>query len=189
MLWAAAWRRSVRLSPMTGLAALPSASGWACTQEATSTAPRRCCRRRLRSTASRGTCWAWPLDQQSLAGVSLRAGRARDALDLRSGMFNYVVSCGDAELIATTLEMFAAIAAALGEGLRAARLTGAAEAIRQKVGVPIKQPELFERFLAPARATIAPAQWRAEVGAGRAVTQQEAVALLISFGTALNKRA
>ena len=96
------------------------------------------------------------LDQQSLAGVSLRAGRAREARDLLSGMADYVVSCGDPELLATTLELCAANAAQLGEGLRAARLTGAAQAIRQKTGIPIKQPEMLERFLAPARAAIAP---------------------------------
>jgi tetratricopeptide (TPR) repeat protein len=128
------------------------------------------------------------LDQQSLAGVALRAGRAREALGLLSGMSGYVVSCGDAELLATTLELSAATAAELGEGLRAARLTGATEAIRQKAGVPA-QPELFERFLAPVRATIAPEQWRAELAAGRAVSQQEAAALLVSPGPAPSKRA
>ncbi len=129
------------------------------------------------------------LDQQSLAGVSLRAGRAGEALGLLSGMFDYVASCGDAELLATTLELSAAITAELGAGLRAARLVGAAEAVRHKVGAPQQQPELLERFLAPARATVAPEEWRAELAAGRVVTQQEAVTLLVSPGPALNKHA
>ena len=47
-------------------------------------------------------------------------------------MADYVASSGDPELLATTLEMTAATAAQLGEALRAARQTGAAEAIRQK---------------------------------------------------------
>jgi predicted ATPase/class 3 adenylate cyclase len=129
------------------------------------------------------------LDQQSLAGVSLRAGRAGEALGLLSGMFDYVASCGDVELLATTLDLSAAITAELGAGLRAARLAGAAEAVRHKIGVQVRQPELLERFLAPARATIAPEEWQAELAAGRAVTQQEAVTLLVSSGPALNKRA
>ena len=120
------------------------------------------------------------LDQQSLAGVHLRAGRAREARDLLSAMAGYVVSCGDPELLATTLEMCAANAAQLGEALRAARITGAAEAIRQKTGIPMKEPELLEEFLAPVRAAIAPDQWDAELAAGRALTQQQAAALLIS---------
>ena len=120
------------------------------------------------------------IDQQSLAGVSLRAGRAREARDLLSGMAGYVVSCGDPELLATTLEMSAANAAQLGEGLRAARLVGAAEAVRQKTGIPIKQPEMLEEFLAPARAAIAPEQWDGELAVGRALSQQQAATLLVS---------
>jgi predicted ATPase len=120
------------------------------------------------------------LDQQSLAGVHLRAGRAADARDLLAAMADYVVSCGDPELLATTLEMCAANAAQLGEGLRAPRLVGAAEAIRRKTGIPIKQPEMLEEFLAPVRATTAPAEWDAALAAGRALTQQQAAALLAS---------
>jgi len=120
------------------------------------------------------------LDQQSLAGVHLRAGRAREARDQLSDMAGYVVSCGDPELLATTLEMSAANAAQLGEVLRAARQTGAAEAIRQKSGIPIKQAEMLEEFLAPARATIAPAAWDAALAAGRALSQQQAATLLTS---------
>jgi hypothetical protein len=123
------------------------------------------------------------LDQQSLAGVALRAGRAREARDLLSAMAGYVASCGDPQLLATTLEMCAANAAQLGEALRAARLTGAAEAIRQKTGIPIKQRDvvvLLEGFLAPARAAIAPGQWDAELAAGRALSQQQAATLLVS---------
>jgi predicted ATPase len=120
------------------------------------------------------------IDQQSLAGVSLRAGRAPEARVLLADVASYVVSCGDPELLATTLEMCAANAAQLGETLRAARLTGAAEAIRQKTGIPIKQPEMLEEYLAPVRATIAPEQWDAELAAGRALTQQQAATLLAS---------
>ena len=122
------------------------------------------------------------LDQQSLAGVHLRAGRAREARDLLSAMADYVVSCGDPELLATTLEMSAANAAQLGEALRAARLTGAVEAVRQKTGIPVKQRDVavLERFLAPARAALATEQWNAELAAGRALTQQQAATLLVS---------
>jgi predicted ATPase/class 3 adenylate cyclase len=120
------------------------------------------------------------IDQQSLAGVSIRAGRAGEARDLLSSMAGYVVSCGDPELLATTLEMCATNAAQFGEALPAARLTGAAQAIRQKTGIPIKQPEMLEKFLAPVRATIPPEQWDAELAAGRALTQQQAATLLAS---------
>jgi len=120
------------------------------------------------------------MDQQSLAGVALRSGQAREARDLLADMAEYVVSCGDPELLATTLEMCAANAAQLGEALRAARIAGAAEAVRQKSGIPIKKPEMPEEFLAPARATIAPEAWDAALAAGRALTQQQTGALLLA---------
>ena len=118
------------------------------------------------------------LDQQSLAGVSLRAGRARQARELLADMSDYVASCGDPELLATTLELSAAAEAQLNEGLRAARRVGAAEAIREKTGIPLKQADLLERFLAPARAAIAREEWDAELAAGRALSQQQAATLL-----------
>ena len=97
-------------------------------------------------------------------------------------MFDYAVSCGDPALLAGTLELSACIAADLGQGLRAARLAGAADGIRQQTGAAAQQPEvvLLERFLAPARATIAPEAWDAELAAGRVLTQQQAATLLIS---------
>jgi predicted ATPase/class 3 adenylate cyclase/Tfp pilus assembly protein PilF len=128
------------------------------------------------------------LDQQSLAGVSLRAGRAGEALGLLSAMSGYVASGGDSELLATTLELSAAITAELGAGLRAARLAGAAEAVHHQTGAPLREPELLERFLAPARAAIAPEEWQAELAAGRALTQQEAITLLVSPGPAASQR-
>jgi len=122
------------------------------------------------------------IDQQSLAATHSRAGRAQEAREQLSAMADYVASCGDPELLATTLEIAAVIAAQLGEALRAARLTGAADAIREKTGIPLKQPDAveLEEFLAPARATLAPGHWDAELAAGRALTQQQAAALLAS---------
>ncbi|MGO9083579.1 MAG: tetratricopeptide repeat protein [Streptosporangiaceae bacterium] len=119
-------------------------------------------------------------DQQSLAGVSLRAGRAGEADELLSAVLDYAVASGDIELLATTLEMSACAAAELRDGLRAARLVGAADGIRRQVGIPVSQPELLERFLAPVRATIALEVWSAELSAGRALTQEQAIKLFQS---------
>ena len=109
------------------------------------------------------------LDQQSLALVSLRAGRAEEARGLLVSSFDYVVSSGDIEFLANVLELSACITADLGDHLRAARLAGAADAIRQKAGMPISQAEaaVLERFLAPARATVTPQAWETELAAGR----------------------
>jgi hypothetical protein len=63
-----------------------------------------------------------------------------------------------------------------------ARLAGAAEAIRQKAAMPILDFDaaLLERFLGPVRAAIARHEWDAELDAGRALTQQQAVTLLLA---------
>ena len=68
-------------------------------------------------------------------------------------MLDYVASASDTGLEAHALELAAAIAAGLDDGLRAARLAGAAAAIRKKAGMPITRSDadLLERYLAPAR--------------------------------------
>jgi predicted ATPase/class 3 adenylate cyclase len=122
-------------------------------------------------------------DLLSLALTSLLAGRAREARDLLSGTFGYLASSGDTEPLADVLELSACVAAELGDCLRAARLIGSAEALRQVAGMPISQhdADLIERFLAPARAAIAGQDWDAELAAGRALTQEQAVTLLLSL--------
>jgi hypothetical protein len=133
-----------------------------------------------------GDVFGVALDQQSLALVSLRAGRAEEARGLLVSSFDYVVSSGDVEFLANVLELSACITADLGDHLRAARLAGAADAIRQKAGMPISQAEaaVLERFLAPARATVTPQAWETELAAGCSLTRQQAVALLLSPGPA-----
>jgi hypothetical protein len=83
---------------------------------------------------------------------SLRAGRPEEARDLLCSSLDYVVSSGDTEFLACSLELSACITADLGGHLRAARLAGAAEAIRHQAGMPSAQaePDVLEQFLAPA---------------------------------------
>ena len=136
--------------------------------------------------SQQGDAFGVVTDQQSLAVVSLRAGRPLEASEMLSATFDYAVSSGNVEVLVTSIELSACIAAEFGYGQRAARLAGAAEAIRQTAGVPIPQPDaaILERFLAPARATVARATWDAELASGAALTQQEAVTLLLSPGPA-----
>jgi predicted ATPase/class 3 adenylate cyclase len=122
------------------------------------------------------------LDQQSLAAVSLRAGRIQEARDLLAGTLDYATRSGDAEFLADALELSACIAADRGDASQAARLTGAAEGIRQQTGILRAQPDaaLLERFLAPARNSMTPDAWDAELAAGQALSQQQAAGLLRS---------
>ena len=126
------------------------------------------------------------IDRHSLALVSLSAGRPREARDLVCGIFDYVVSSGNTAFYVNTIELAAAIMAALDEPLLTARLAGAAEAIRQESGLLITPQEgaLLEELLGPARAAVSSQVWDAELAAGRALTEQEALALLLSLSPA-----
>ena len=124
------------------------------------------------------------LDQQSLALVSLRAGRPREARDLLTGTFDYVAGSGNTSFLVNIVELSAAIAAALGDPLRAARLAGAAESIRQQFGMPTTGQEAarMEQYLAPSRAAVTSEAWDAELAFGQALSQPETIALLLSPG-------
>ena len=123
------------------------------------------------------------LDRQALIVVSLRAGRTQEARELLSALLDYVASAGNSDILATTLELAACTLAELGEPLRAPRLAGAGAAVRQLAGMPIaaQDAELLEGFLAPARATMTGAEWDAEYGAGRTLSQEQAATLLLGL--------
>ncbi len=129
---------------------------------------------------ARGDTLGAAMDRQSLALASLRAGRVQEARLMLSSILLDVVSSGDIEFLVTTLELFAAVSGSLGDSLRAARLAGAAEGIREAAAMPIPEPDaaLLESFLDSVRARIAPEQWAAELAAGRALTKEQAVALV-----------
>ena len=123
------------------------------------------------------------LDRHALTMVSLRAGHTRRARDMLSVTVDYVVSAGNSDILAAALELAACTVAELGEPLRAARLARAAAAVRQIAGMPIAdlEAELVEGFLGPARSAMARAEWDAEYGGGRALSQEQAATLLLTL--------
>jgi predicted ATPase/class 3 adenylate cyclase len=121
------------------------------------------------------------IDLQSLAVTSLCAGRSVEANDLLLSTLPYVIASGHSEFLATTVELSAAIAASLGESLRAARLWGASEGIRQKLSMPISQPDdkILERFMGPARANVDRVEWDSAQNSGRVLNNQQAIDLMM----------
>jgi hypothetical protein len=123
------------------------------------------------------------LGKHALTMISLRAGRIREARDVPCSTLDFVVSAGNSDILASTLELAARTTAKLGDPLRAARLAGAAEVVRQVAGMPIPEQDadLVEGFLAPARATMTREKWDAEHGAGRALSREQTAALLLAL--------
>ena len=143
-------------------------------------------REALALDSENGDLFSISVDRHSLALTSLRAGRPGEARELLSGIFDHVASSGNTSLLVNTLELAAGIMAGLNDPPRAARLAGAADAIRQESGMLLTEPEaaMLEAFIAPGRATVSPQAWNAELVAGRALSQPEALALLLSLSPA-----
>ncbi len=85
---------------------------------------------------------------------------------------------GDPHGSATVLESLAETAVAAGRPERAARLLGAATAVRETVGAPLTAyyQAKEEEEMAPARAALGEEQWAAAFASGRALSLEQAIA-------------
>ena len=83
----------------------------------------------------------------------------------------------DRQHIADCLEIMAGGAGAQGLARRAARLWGAAEAMREEIGVPL-QPEnrrVLDPYLATARSSLGEIAWQTTLADGRAMMPEQAI--------------
>jgi DNA-binding CsgD family transcriptional regulator len=89
---------------------------------------------------------------------------------------------GDWASGAYCLEGFAGLAGAKAQGGRAARLWGAAEALRKTIGAPLSSEGrlYFERNMVAARAQLGEAAWEAAFAQGMAMKLEEAVEYALS---------
>ncbi len=115
----------------------------------------------------------------NLAAAIGRAGRPAEAHDLLSSLVDDIVGLGDVNGLAGAFDELAETALALGADVRAARLMGAADRLREQIGIPRTAPDArhLERSVGPGRDRVGHGAWDAEVGAGRQLTQDEALAL------------
>lgn len=90
----------------------------------------------------------------------------------------------DREGVAWNLEGLAAVAAILGRSERAARLYGAADALRRQIGVPVSTPDrpFYERYLEAARLQIPPETWGKRWAEGEQLGIEAAVQLALDSG-------
>jgi hypothetical protein len=92
---------------------------------------------------------------------------------------------GDKVALISNLEGFAAVIAAEGKPKQAARLYGAAEALREAIGVPLEPSGRahYKRDVAAARALLDEAAWMAAWAAGRAMSFEDAVTFALEKDT------
>ena len=114
----------------------------------------------------------------NLAYVAQHEGDHERALDLVRQAIQLSHDSNDTRDIASFLELFAGSIAALGQTQRAARLLGAAEAVRERIGSfhqPSDQSE-YDRIIAAVRAQLDDTAFAAAFASGRGMTLEQAVA-------------
>ena len=111
-----------------------------------------------------GLLEVWSSDEPDLAEGFLKEALA---LERELGYWAYGAYC---------LEAFAGLAGARGQGARAARLWGAAEALRTNIGAPpsLDARPLYERSMASARAQLGEAEWEEAFAEGMAMAPEVA---------------
>ena len=117
-----------------------------------------------------GLLEVWNGDDHELA-----EGFLEEALALNRGLGNWAYG-------AYCLEGFAGLAGARGQGERAARLWGAAEALRTNIGAPpsLDARPLYERSMATARAQLGEEAWKEAFAQGMAMSAEEATEYALS---------
>jgi predicted ATPase len=125
-----------------------------------------------------GSAWGAAVTQANLVGAMLRSGRPQDAYgSLRAGAAA-MAGLGDVELTISVIELFACALAGLGQPLRAARLLGTAQALREQAGMPMNDPdaEMLADLTGAARASVSAQDWDEHQLAGRSDSPAEAIA-------------
>ncbi|HLW58595.1 MAG TPA: tetratricopeptide repeat protein [bacterium] len=113
----------------------------------------------------------------NLGLVSLSRGCFAGAYRFLKESLEVRLAAGDKWGIAHSLEGFAGLAEARGAGARAARLFGAAEALRESIGAPLRPTDRpdYDRKVAAARARLTLDAFAAAWSAGRAMTLDRVV--------------
>ena len=112
--------------------------------------------------------------------AALGQGRMAEADDYERRALALTMAIGLPRMIAQSLDATACVASAQGRTTRAARLFGAAAALREQHGLaPWSAQEhlIYDRHLDPARAALDATAWAAAWAEGRAMTLDGAVAL------------
>jgi ATP/maltotriose-dependent transcriptional regulator MalT len=96
--------------------------------------------------------------------------------------FELIREVGDWEWVAYALDSFAVLAGAKGQGERAARLWGAAEALRKSIGAALHATDRpdYDRSVAAVRSQLGEETWEAAFAQGMAMSAEEAAEYALS---------
>ncbi len=121
--------------------------------------------------------------RRALAHVAYRQGDAGRAGSLYGQGLALARDLGDRRLTAYGLEGLASVAAVQRRAAHAAQLFGAAEALRETVGVPLAAAEraIYDPAVKTTRAALSGSALAAAWSAGRALPQAEAIALALDW--------
>ncbi|GAA4432347.1 hypothetical protein GCM10023169_38010 [Georgenia halophila] len=115
-----------------------------------------------------GDAWGITAGHINIATTYLRAGHLDASEQCLVEQGSVVLGLGDDELVVDVLEIACAIAARRGQARRAARLLGAARALRRRAELAITEPDrvYLEAQIAPVRAASDPLRWAADEADG-----------------------
>jgi tetratricopeptide (TPR) repeat protein len=118
----------------------------------------------------------------SLGSLAYRAGDHREACECHRQSLSILRELGDRSKTCRGLEGYAASLGAAGDGPKAARLLGAAEALRAALGSPLPPGERAEhgQWLAAARAALGDEGFAVAWAEGRTMSWEEAVAYALA---------
>jgi len=125
--------------------------------------------------------WSIALSHTNMGAVFANRGEYEAAADQYRQSLEMFNQMGVKQGIATCLEGLAGVASHTSKPDRAARLFGAAEALREEIDVPIPPAERadYARNLGMARETAVPSRFTSSWIMGRTMTQGEAVSLAL----------
>jgi predicted ATPase len=120
--------------------------------------------------------WAVTVDANNLAVVHFERGDYGQATRMSTQALRGFSENGDLDGVAESLEISAGIAGQTGDPVSAARLAGAADALRAAAGLPLAPPDRvrFERWMTGPRASLSTADFERNWDEGAAMTAQQA---------------
>jgi predicted ATPase/class 3 adenylate cyclase len=122
-----------------------------------------------------GDEWAVVADHLNIGAALLQCGRAREAYEATRAVAVEAVGLGDADMTAALLELLSWTFAALDDPGRAARMAGAAAALRAREELPIDPADaaLLERSLRQVRRPGDEEAWAADMAIGAGCSTDE----------------